>query len=378
MTTLIQLSEPYRSIQQEARALAKAIEPYAVEADNMSTVHPEMHRLLQESGLCKLVVEGAYGGRFAKVDPVAVCLVREALMGVSGNADSLFVMQGLGSYALTQAGTEEQKRRWMPGVAAGRILPAVALTEPGAGSDLKSVTTRAIRAGGGFKLSGHKAFITNAPVADFYTVLAREDDGYSVFLVDGKAKGIAVTPGPELMAPHIIGEVVFDNVELPPDARLGEPGKGFSMVLTTLAVFRVSVAAAAVGLAQAALEEAVRHARKREQFGRPLAKLGPIASLLADSWAEVAAARLLTYRVAEMAKEEALANLDHSSLAKMYATEMASRVTDRCVQVMGRWGLIKDSKVERLFLEQRAMRIYEGASEVLRLGISARLCKDVQ
>ena len=167
--------------------------------------------------------------------------------------------------------------------------------------------------------------------------------------------------------------VSFDEVMLPASARLGQSGKGLNLVLATLGVFRVSVAGAAVGLAQAALEEAVRHTRTRVQFGRPLARLGPVAQMLADSWTEIEMARLLTYNAASQAKQDPSASLHYSSMAKLAASEMASRVVDRCVQMMGRFGLIRDSKIERLYRQARPMRIYEGASEVLRLGISHKL-----
>jgi len=178
-------------------------------------------------------------------------------------------------------------------------------------------------------------------------------------------------------APHVLGDVHFDNVRLAADARLGQAGQGMDLVLATLGVFRVSVAGAAVGLAQAALEEAVRHTRTREQFGRPLARLGAVAQMLADSWTEIEMARLLTYRAASLAKENPAASLHHSSMAKLAASEMASRVVDRCVQMMGRFGLIRDSKIERLYRQARPMRIYEGASEVLRLGIARQLTEEV-
>ena len=214
-------------------------------------------------------------------------------------------------------------------------------------------------------------------MAGFYTTLAREGDGYSLVLVPAETPGVSTTPLPPLIAPHVIGDVHFRDVRLPVGARLGGAGEGFPLVLATLATFRVSVAAASVGLARAALHEAVRHAREREQFGRPLAQLGPVAALLADSWADVEMASLLTYDTAERARIDPLAELDRSSLAKLAATEAASRVVDRCVQVMGRWGLISGSKVERLYRQSRPMRIYEGASEVLRLGIARRLTKEV-
>jgi acyl-CoA dehydrogenase len=373
----VELAEPYRSIQREAREVAMQLVPVAVEADRIDTVHPAVQTALSESGICGLMVPAEFGGRFEQVDSFAVCLAREALMAVCSQADSLFALQGIGSYAITRAGTAEQRATWLPRIASGETLAALALTEPEAGSDLKGITTTLEDRGGDLVLRGHKAFISNAGSAGFYTTLAKDGAGYSLVLVPADAPGVTTTPAPMLIAPHVIGDVIFDDVVLPPEARLGDSGQGFDLVLSTLSVFRVSVAGAAVGLAQAALEEATRHARTREQFGRPLARLGPVAGLLADSWAEVAAARLLTYQVAQLAGTDPLAHLEHSSLAKLFATEAACRVIDRCVQVMGRWGLITDSRIERCYRQARPMRIYEGASEVLRLGISRKLCADV-
>jgi acyl-CoA dehydrogenase len=371
------LEAKYLEIQEQARELARAIEPIAVEADGMSELHPGLLSALRNSGLSELMVPAEYGGRLEQLDPLAICLVREVLMGTSANADSLFALQGIGSFAITTAGSAEQREHWLPKVASAAALPALALTEPDAGSDLKSVKTELLPGAGGLLLSGSKSFISNAGVAAFYEVFAREDSGYSMILVPADAPGVTVTPTPELIAPHVLGEVHFDKVALTEDARLGAPGDGLQLVLATLGVFRVSVAGAAVGLAQAALEEAVRHARTRIQFGRPLARLGPVAQLLADSWTEIEMARLLTYRAASLAIDDPAASLHHSSMAKLAASEMASRVVDRCVQIMGRFGLIHNSKIERLYRQARPMRIYEGASEVLRLGIARQLTEEV-
>jgi acyl-CoA dehydrogenase len=323
------------------------------------------------------MVPAEFGGQLDRLDPLAICLVREVLMATSANADSLFAMQGIGSYAITAAGSAEQRAEWLPRVAKAQALPALALTEPDAGSDLKSVTTELLPGAGGLVLRGAKSFISNAGAASFYEVFAREGSGYSMVLVPADAEGVSVTPTPELIAPHVLGEVDFDDVVLPEDARLGEAGSGLQLVLATLGVFRVSVAGAAIGLAQAALEEAVRHTRTRVQFGRPLARLGPVAQLLADSWTEIEMARLLTYRAASLASDDPASTLHHSSMAKLAASETASRVVDRCVQVMGRFGLIRNSKIERLYRQARPMRIYEGASEVLRLGIARQLTEEV-
>lgn len=373
-----ELDEPYVEIQRQAREFARSIEPIAVQADEMSEIHPEVYVALKESGLSDLMVPAEYGGRLERLDPLAICLVREVLMATSAHADSMFALQGIGSYAITVAGSAEQRDEWLPKVARADVLPALALTEPNAGSDLKSVTTEIVPTADGLSLSGTKSYISNAGAAAFYVVFAREESGYSMVLVPADAAGVSVTPTPELIAPHVLGDVHFDKVRLPLTARLGNPGQGLGLVLATLGVFRVSVAGAAVGLAQAALEEAVRHTRTRVQFGRPLARLGPVAQMLADCWTEVEMTRLLTYRAATMAVDDPAASLNHSSMAKLAASEAASRVVDRCVQMMGRYGLVRDSKIERLYRQARPMRIYEGASEVLRLGIARQLTEEVQ
>jgi acyl-CoA dehydrogenase len=363
----------YRRIQEEALSLAAKVRAYAAEADSASEVHQSALRDLRACGLARLNVPAAYGGRFKAVDPVAICLVREVLMPVSAQMDSLFAMQGIGSYPITLAGTPAQKNRWLPQVAAMEALAALALTEPNAGSDLRGITTSIKTNKNGLRLSGVKSFITNAPVAAFFTTLVRENGELSMVLVPADAPGVSVEAGPELSAPHVIGTIAFDGVRLPHNARLGKVGHGLDYALGTLAIFRASVGAAAVGLAQRALDEAVRHTSTRHQFGRPLARQGAVAGMLVDSWADIEMARLLVYRAATMARESAPDALVQSSLAKLAATEAAGRVVDRCVQMMGRFGLVRGSIIERLNREARPLRIYEGASEVLRTSLSRTL-----
>lgn len=372
-----QLDARHRRVVEEARALAASVEEIAMEADESSTLHSGIADALKASSLAELMVPAAFGGRFEAVDPLAVCLAREALMKTSSHLDSLFALQGIGSFAISRAGSEAQKNEWLPKVASCETFAALALTEPVAGSDLKGIATTVESRGDELVLRGAKSFISNAGVAGFYTTLAKEGDGYSILLVPADADGLSVAPSPEIIAPHVLGDLTFDDVVLPETARLGEPGRAFGHVLATLAVFRISVAGAAVGLMEGALEEAVRHTRSREQFGRSLSRHGPVASLLADSWADLESARLLTYQTAAMAVEDAAGNLDRSSLAKLFATEAACRVVDRSVQCMGRWGLIRGSKIEKYYRQARPMRVYEGASEVLRLGIAARLTEEV-
>lgn len=364
------LDTEYRAVLEEAREVAASVEHLAIEADAMSTVHPAMLEALRASELPRLMVPAAYGGRFEQVDPLAVCVAREAVMGISSHLDSLLALQGVGSFAISVGGSDEQRAEWLPKVARAEVLAALALTEPEAGSDLKSLTTTVRAEGEELVLAGRKAFISNAGAAGFYTVLAREGEGYTLVLVPADTPGVSVEPTPELISPHVLGDVAFAEVRLPASARLGAGGDGFDLVLATLAVFRASVAGAALGLAEAALAEAHRHAWEREQFGKPLAKLGAVTEMLADSWTEIEAARLLTYAAGERAREDPRAALTRSSMAKLLASETACRVVDRGIQIMGRFGLVRDSKMERLYRQARPMRIYEGSSEVLRVSIA--------
>ncbi len=371
-----ELDAKYLDVQEQARGFARSIEHLAVAADDMSEVHPGLLEALRESELSRLMVPSEYGGVSTSLDPLAICLVREVLMATSCQADSLFAMQGIGSFAITVSGSDKQCKQWLPRIASAECLPAFALTEPGSGSDLKSIKAEVVSEGDGLRLNGKKSFISNAGAAAYYIAFARDGGGFSMFLVPADSNGVSVEPTPDVIAPHVMGEVTFDNVRVPNDARLGEGGDGLDLVLATLGVFRVSVAGAAVGLAQAALEEAVRHTSTRIQFGRPLNRLGPVAQMLADCWTEIEMARLITYRAAYLAGTDSLANVHYSSMAKLGASEMASRVVDRCVQMMGRFGLIRNSKMERLYRQARPMRIYEGASEVLRQSIAKKLSEE--
>jgi acyl-CoA dehydrogenase len=373
MTTEFELPARYAALAEEAAELARRVAPFAGEAGDSTALDPRLVAELAASGLCAVAVPAPWGGREDEVDPVAVCVVREALMPASGHLDALFALQGIGSYAVALAGTDEQRSAWLPRVAAAEALAALALTEPNAGSDLRAIETRIEEHGDELVLTGEKSFISNAGVAAFYGVLARDGDTYSLVLVPGDLPGIRVRRGGDLISAHVLGDLAFDGVRLPASARIGGPGQGFELVLATLTVFRASVAAAAVGIAQAALDEAVAHANTRIQFGRPLIRQGQVAALLADSLMEIEMARLLTYRAAARAARRDPRALVEASMAKVAATETAARVTDRAVQVMGRFGLVRGSKVERLYRESRALRIYEGASEVLRGTIARSL-----
>jgi acyl-CoA dehydrogenase len=375
---LFELPEKYRTLQAEARELAAACADVAARADEADHFDPDVRDRLQRSGLCAVTVDAAYGGRFEKVDSLAVTVVREALAFESAHLDSIFAMQGIGSFPLSVGASDAVRKEWLPRIASLEAVGALALTEPDVGSDLRSVTTTVSERDGELVVDGHKSFITNAGDASFYSVLAREGDAYSLVLVPADAPGVTISHPHQIIAPHVLGDVVFDGVRVPLDHRLGEPGKGFKLMLATLATFRVSVAGAAVGVAQAALEEAIGHATSRVQFGRPLAELGPVPAKLAESWIDIEMARAMTYRAAAAAARDPLGALHLSSMAKVGATEMAGRVVDKCVQVMGRFGIVRGSKIERLYRDARPMRIYEGSTEVILDSLAKKLVKDRQ
>lgn len=373
---LYELPARYRELQAEARALAQSVSERAAIADEADSIDPVMRDALTASGLASVLVGHEYGGRYAKVDSLAATVVREQFAAVSGHLDSLFVMQGIGSFPVSTGGSDAVRKQWLPMVASLEAIGALALTEPQVGSDLKAITTTVTVDGPDLVVNGHKSFITNAGDADFYSVLCREGaDAYSLVFVPADTPGVSVTRPHQIIAPHVLGDVLFDAVRVPLENRIGDAGKGFSLMLATLATFRVSVAGASVGLAQAALDEALRHTAGREQFGVPLARLGPVPSMLALSWTEIEMARSLTYRAAAAAARDPFSNLNLSSMAKVGATEVCGRVVDRAVQVMGRFGLVRGGTMERLYREARPMRIYEGSTEVILDSLSKQLLK---
>ncbi|MEV0567427.1 acyl-CoA dehydrogenase family protein [Dactylosporangium sp. NPDC050588] len=375
---LFELPEAYRALQEQAQALARAVRPFSARADEADHIDPDMRAQLAASGLTDLVVPAAYGGRHEKVDALAVTVVREALAAESAHLDSLFAMQGIGSYGLGVGGAERVKAEWLPKVATLEAIAGLALTEPQVGSDLRNLATTVETDGDHVVVTGHKSFITNGGDADFYLVLGRQGDGFTLVLVPAGAPGFSASNPHQIIAPHVLGDLHLDGVRLPADHVVGPPGKGFSLVLATLATFRVSVAGAAVGLAQAALDEALRHTAGREQFGVPVARLGPVPSMLATSWVEIEMARSLAYRAAAAASRDPLAALNLSSMAKVGATEAAGRVVDRAVQVMGRFGLVRGGLIERLYRGARPMRIYEGSTEVILDSLAKQLLKGLQ
>lgn len=371
----MQIDSHYVRLRATAREFALAYADIAAEADEAEKPLPEMVDGLARSGLPRLVVPARFGGDAERIDALAVTVVRESLMSVSSHLDTLFCMQGIGSFALSVGGSDRLREQWLPLVASMDVLAALALTEPDVGSDLRALTTSIRQVGDELVINGQKSFISNGTAAGFFSVLAREGDDFSMVLVPAAAAGVSVSPTPTVIAPHVMGEIMFDDARVPADHRIGLPGQGFRLVLATLGTFRVSVAGAAVGLAQSALDAAVEHSTTRMQGGRPMIEIGAIGQQLARAWAELEAARSFTYYCAQLASEDPRANLDRSSMAKVVATETAGRVTDTAVQVMGRFGLVRGSVVERAYRTARPMRTYEGGTEVILDSLARRLAQ---
>jgi acyl-CoA dehydrogenase len=320
-----------------------------------------------------------------------VCAIREALAHGDGLADVMFVMQGLGSTAIALAGSAALRSRWLPEVASGRVVAAFALTEPEAGSDVGAIATRAARDGDGYVLDGEKCFITNAGIAGLYTVFARTGEagsgsrGLSAFAVDAASDGLHVERT-TVIAPHPIGRVIFSGCRVPAACRLGDEGAGHDLALRVLDRFRPTVGAAAVGFGRRALEAAIDHAKRRRQFGKPLSDQQAIRFKLADMATHLHAASLLVWRAACLADAppdvpdapaaSPGARRRAAAMAKLYATEAAQRIVDEAVQIHGGLGVTRGQVVERLYRDVRALRIYEGTSEIQRLVIARTLLRD--
>lgn len=364
----------------EVRRIAvEEILPVA-EAGSPGRVDRELVAVLGATGLvARLFPESHGGSQPSQVSAFTLCLLREALAMESPEAETALAMQGLGAYPILQSGTEDVAARWVPLVATGSAVPAFALTEPGAGSDAGAIAMRAERDGDGWRLTGEKTWISNAPDADVYTVFARTTDGagprgVTAFAVPGDSEGLS-GKRLELVAAHPIGSLRLDGVRVPADHVLGDVDGGFRVAMGTLDRFRPSVGAFAVGMAQAALEAAIDHADARHAFGGRLRDLQAVSHKLADMTTSVQAARLLVYDAARAFDDGCEPLTVRSSMAKLFATETAQRVVDDAIQIHGARSLEKGHLLERLYRDVRAPRIYEGASEVQRTIIAARLYK---
>ncbi|MGH8169088.1 MAG: acyl-CoA dehydrogenase family protein [Steroidobacteraceae bacterium] len=360
-------------------------------AEDRESIDAACRRLVHDmgrAGWTRYCVPGETdGGEAARFDVRALALIRETLARHDALADFAFAMQGLGSGAISLAGSPELRARYLPRVAAGEAIAAFALSEPDAGSDVAALRCRATRTSDGYTLEGEKTWISNGGIADFYCVFARTSgpdvrpdgttsaDGITAFVVDAATPALSIARRIDTISPHPLATLNFDGCLVPLAQRLGSEGKGFKIAMRTLDIFRTSVAGAAVGFAQRALDEALAHSARRRLFGKPLADFQLTQAALADMAAGIDAARLLTYRAAWLRDggERATAEV---AMAKMTATETAQQVIDRAVQLFGGRGVARGEVVERLYRDIRALRIYEGATEVQKLIIGRELIRN--
>jgi acyl-CoA dehydrogenase len=343
-------------------------------ADDLDSECRMLVRELGAAGFLKLCVADAD----TRPDVRSLAIARETLAYDSALADFAFAMQGLGSGAISLFGTIEQKRRWLPKVAAGQAIAAFAMTEPECGSDAANIATSAMRDGNEWVIVGEKTLISNGGIADFYLTFARTGEGegargLSAFIVP--ADLVTVAERIEVIAPHPLARLTYDNVRLPADAIVGEPGEGFRIGMETLNLFRVTVGAAALGFARRALDEALAFAKDRRLGSRTLADNAVTQAKLADMALAIDASALLIYRAAWQQDEGGADNRRAAAMAKLHATEAAQKVIDLAVQMHGGAGVTRGVKVEELYRDIRALRIYEGASEVQRQIIARDLLK---
>jgi acyl-CoA dehydrogenase len=305
----------------------------------------------------------------------SLCLIRETLARHDGLADFVFAMQGLGTGALSLFGTGAQRQLWLNRTRHGKAISAFALSEPQSGSDVANIELSATRDGDDYVLNGEKTWISNGGIADVYTLFARTGEaagakGISAFIVPADTPGLVIAERLEVIAPHPLARLVFDNCRVPASALVGAPGQGFRIAMSVLDVFRSTVAAAALGFARRALDEAISRANGRHLFGAPMADLQMVQGHIADMALDIDAAALLVYRAAWLKDNGAERVSREAAMAKLYATDHAQSVIDKAVQIHGGDGVRKGSVVERLYREIRALRIYEGASDVQKIIIA--------
>ncbi len=340
----------------------------------------ELTRLLGDAGWLRYCVPAAYGGMFEELDSRSLCLMRQTLGYYDGLADFAFVMQGLGSGPVSLFGSDALKQKYLPEVARGNMLAAFALSEPDAGSDVAAMTTRATRTTSGYRINGVKTWISNADIADFYTVFARvendEAEGVTAFVVDANTPGLAVTERFDVCAPHPIGTLTFTDCDIAVEQRIGKPGQGFKVALQNLDVFRASVGAAALGFAEAALDMGIARAASRPMFGATLADLQITQAAIGDMSTEIDGEALFGDRAARARELRRRRSPRSAAMAKLFATESAQRIIDRCVQLHGGLGVKVGHPMEMLYREIRALRIYEGATEVQQVVIARETMKN--
>jgi acyl-CoA dehydrogenase len=372
--------ESHRALYADVKAWAGAVLTNRVHTGSVDDHCVKLTRQMGDAGWLRYCVPAEYGGALKELDSRSLCLMRQALGYYDGLADFAFVMQGLGSGPISLFGSEALKQKYLPHVASGKMLAAFALSEPEAGSDVAAMTTRATRTTQGYRLNGVKTWISNADIADFYTVFAQvendEAEGVTAFVVDSNTPGLQVTERFDVCAPHPIGTLTFTDCDIPVTQRIGQAGKGFKVAMQNLDVFRASVGAAALGFAEAALDMGIARATSRPMFGATLADLQITQAAIGDMSTEIDAATLLIYRAAWERDVLKQRTTKSAAMAKMFATESAQRVIDRCVQLHGGLGVKVGHPMEMLYREIRALRIYEGATEVQQVIIARETMKN--
>ena len=365
----------------EHRTFAGALRSWAAD---LPDAHPAdvdaeckaLVRQLGDGGWLRHVVPIAYGGATDRLDVRTLCLARDILARRSGLAESAFALQGLGAGPIAMFGSEQLKNKYLPAVARGGAIPAFAISESEAGSDVAAMRTTARRDGDAWRIDGEKTWISNAGIADWYVVFARLDGAdrkFVALVVEAGDPGFEVSGRIEAMAPHPLGTLRFDGCRVPGDRVVGDPAAGLKVALGTLDVFRSAVGAAAVGFARRALDEALKHVTTRKVFGQVLADMQLTQARIARMATDIDAAALLVYRAAWTRDSGAARITREAAMAKMFATEMAQRVIDDALQLLGGRGVVAHSPVEQLYREIRALRIYEGTTEIQQLVIAGQI-----
>ncbi|MBF6619611.1 MAG: acyl-CoA dehydrogenase family protein [Patulibacter sp.] len=364
------LSDAERELLQDCHRLAEETLTPIAEAGPEGRVNTDLLSALAEHDLFGRLFAADGDDWRGDVSAIDLCLIREGLARGCTEAETAFAVQGLGSFPLLQSGTPAARRRWVPGLDRGEYAAGFALSEPQAGSDVSALDLRAEADGDGFRLTGEKVWISNAPDAGVYTVFARTTPGagargLTAFVVPADSPGLRGEPL-ELVAPHPVGRLIFEDVPVAADQILGEVDRGFAVAMRTLDLFRPSVGAFAVGMARAALDEAVRYANERHAFGRPLREFQAVSHRHADIAARVQGARLLVHHAARAYDAGVRPVAQAAAMAKLVATEVAQEAVDAAIQTLGARGLQRGHRLEHLYREVRAPRIYEGASEIQR------------
>jgi alkylation response protein AidB-like acyl-CoA dehydrogenase len=366
----------HRALAAAIRADAPGYGALAHEGD-VATATRALVRALAGDGWLRYVVPAAHGGAHPRLDVRSLCIVRESLAYVAGLADFAFAMQGLGTGAITEYGSDAQRQRYLPRVLRGEAVAAFAVSEREAGSDIAAMRTSARRDGDGYVIDGEKTWISNAGIADHYLVVGRFPEagerGYAAFIIDADTPGLSVPERVTVSAPHVLGTLRLEGCRVPANALVGEAGAGLRVALGTLDIFRATVGAAALGFARRALDEALAWVTQRQVFGQALAAHQLTQAKLADMAVAIDASALLVYRAAWTRDAGAARITREAAMAKLYATDHAQQVIDEAVQLLGARGVLADSPLERLAREVRALRIYEGTSEIQKLVIAGQV-----